>query len=285
MKVEITNEEKILFPKSKISKKEFVQYYKKNHKKILPHIINRPLSLKRFPNGIKDKIFFQKKALDYYPKWIKKIKIKKQEGSIIMPVITNLDSLLYIANQVGEFHIALSKIDKLDKPDKIIFDLDPSKQSFSKVIKASFDLKKILDELKLPTFFMTTGSKGMHVIIPIKREKTFDEIREFAKKIAKKLVDKYPSEYTIEPRKEKRKSKIYIDYLRNSFSQTTVAPYTIRAIEEAPIAMPITFNELKDTLSSQKFNIKNSSSRKKDPFKLFDSKAVSIKKKLKNLFM
>lgn len=284
---EITNKEKILFPKSKITKEEFVNYYKKIAKYILPFVKDRPLTLKRFPNGIQNDKFFQKKIMDYYPKSIKNIQVKREgKTPIKMPVITDLNSLLYIANQVGEFHPWLSKKDKLNYPDRLIFDLDPAKGSFSKVIDAARDLKKILDDLKLPAFLMTTGSKGLHIIIPIKRDKTFDEVRAIAKNIATILVNKYPSKYTIESRKEKRKNKVFIDYLRNAFAQTAVSAYSIRAIEKAPIATPITFNELNKNLNSQKFNIQNIFSRKQNPFASLYSKGVSlrnIEKKLEKM--
>lgn len=275
---EITNKQKILFPKSKITKEEYVNYYKKIAKKILPFIKDRPLTLKRFPNGIQGIKFFQKKAMDYYPKSIKTIAVKREgKTSIKMPVITDVESLLYIANQVGEFHPWLSKIDKLNYPDRLIFDLDPGKNSFSIVIDAAKELKKLLDILKLPAFLMTTGSKGLHVIVPIKREKTFDEVRAFAKKIALYLANKYPSKFTIETRKDKRKKRVFIDYLRNAFAQTAVCAFSIRAIESAPIATPITFQELNKNLNPQKFNLKNIFKRSKNPISSLNSKAVSIK--------
>ncbi|NGX52172.1 MAG: hypothetical protein KR126chlam5_00467 [Candidatus Anoxychlamydiales bacterium] len=276
--VEITNKEKILFPRSKITKEEYVSYYKKIAKKILPFIKDRPLTLKRFPNGIQGIKFFQKKVMDYYPKWIKTILVKREgKTPIKMPVITNLDSLLYIANQVGELHPWLSKIDKLDYPDRLIFDLDPEKNNFSQVIDAAKDLKKLLDTLKLPSFLMTTGSKGLHIIVPIKREKTFDEVRSFAKKVATYLATSYPTKYTIETRKDKRKKRVFIDYLRNSFAQTAVSAYSIRAIESAPIATPITFQELNKNLKAQTFNIKNILKKSKNPISSLNSKSVSIK--------
>ncbi|EKE21244.1 MAG: hypothetical protein ACD_7C00303G0001, partial [uncultured bacterium] len=258
MKFQITNRQKILFPKSKISKEEYVNYYRKIAKKIIPLIKDRPITLQRFPEGIKGQIFFQKKIMDYYPKWIKTASVKRQKKTPIkMAIIDDLDSLLYLANQVGVIHIWLSKKDKLNIPDRLIFDLDPPANDFKKVIEAANDLKKFLDFLKLPSYLMTTGSKGLHVVVSIKREKTFDEVREFARKIAYVLTKKYPKKYTIETRKEKRKDKVFIDYLRNAFAQTQVAPYAVRPIEGAPVAAPIKWSELSGIKSSRVFNIKN----------------------------
>jgi bifunctional non-homologous end joining protein LigD len=284
MKVQITNKDKILFPKSKITKEEFIDYYRKISDKIIPLIKDRPITLQRFPEGIEGQIFFQKKALDYYPKWLKTVIIKKQNAtSIKMPLIYDLDSLLYMANQVGVIHIWLSRKDKLNIPDRLIFDLDPPEGNFSKVVEAAKDLKKLLDLLELPTFLMTTGSKGAHVIVPIKREKPFDEVRDFAKKIALILINRYPDKYTIEIRKEKRQGKVFIDYLRNAFAQTQVAPYSIRPIENAPIATPISWDELSTDINSQSFNIRNILKRKKNLFSLIDSKSISLKKSFNSI--
>jgi len=284
MKYELTNKNKILFPKSKITKEDFFNYYKKIAKKMLPLIKNRPITLQRFPSGIDKELFFQKKALPYYPKWIKTISIKRQDKPPIkMPLITDIKSFLYIVNQVGVIHIWLSKTDKLDYPDRLIFDLDPPNGNFLKVVEAAKDLKKLLDILKLPSFFMTTGSRGLHVIIPIKREYAFDETREFAKKIALILTEQKPEKYTIEVRKEKRKNKVYIDFLRNAYAQTHVAPYSIRPKENAPIATPVNFNELNKTLKSQKYNLKNIFQRKLDPFSKIDSKSISLTNAMKKI--
>ncbi|NGX56642.1 MAG: hypothetical protein K1060chlam5_00885 [Candidatus Anoxychlamydiales bacterium] len=284
MKIDITNKDKILFPKSKITKEDFCKYYEYIYKKMLSLIKDRPISQNRFPNGIDKKMFFQKKVLDYYPKWFKTIKVSRiDKKPISMAICNDKDSLLYLANQAIELHVFLSKKNNLNKPDRLIFDLDPSNKSFSYIIEAANDLKKLLDELKLPSFFMTTGSKGLHVIVPIKAEFDFEVIRAFAKKIAKILVNRYPKKYTIETLKSKRKNKIFIDYLRNSFAQTTIAPYSIRAIENAPIATPIEFSELKKLKSSRAFNIKNIYKRKKDPFKNIDKKSKSLKSLIKKI--
>lgn len=284
MKVNLTNEDKVLFPKYKITKKDFVNYYKFISKKMIPLIKDRAISQNRFPNGINNKIFFQKKILDYYPKWFKTIKVSRiDKKPISMAIVNDLDHLLYLANQVLEFHIFLSKKNNLNKPDRIVFDLDPGKQSFTKVIKAAKDLKKLLDELNLKSYFMTTGSKGLHIIVPIKEEFDFENIREFSKKVANILVKRFPKDYTIQMSKSKRGNKIFIDYLRNSFAQTAIAPYSIRAIENAPIATPIEYSELKGSLTSQSFNIKNIKKRTKEPFKNLDKSKKSIKKALKKI--
>ena len=274
----LTNRDKILFPKSKITKEEYFNYYKKIAKKMLPLIKNRQVSLIRFPNGIKGQKFVQKQVSEYYPKWIKTVSVKREgKSNIKMAVINDIDSLLYIANQVGEIHIWPSKIDKPNYPDRMIFDLDPSGKDFKKVIDAAIDLKKLLTSLKLSSFLMTSGSKGLHIIVPIKRELPFEKVREVSKKIASQLVEKYPQKYTIEVRKNKRGNKVFIDYLRNSFAQTSIAPFAIRAIENAPIAAPINFTMLSKINASSFLDIKNFKAFSVASFSSMETKQKSIK--------
>ncbi len=283
MKVEITHKDKILFKKDKITKEEFVNYYKYIAKYILPLIKDSPISLMRFPDGPKGLKFYQKNVPDYFPKWIKTVTVKRKGQKPINMVICNdKDTLLYLANQVCVLHPWLSKKDKLDYPDRLIFDLDPGKASFDKVIESAKDLKKVLDKLKLTSFVMTTGSKGVHVIVSIKREKTFDEVRSFARDVAQYLAQSFPNKYTIETRKNKRRGRIFIDYLRNGFAQTSVAPYSIRSIENAPIATPIKWSEL-NNIDAQSFNIKNIKKRRSNPFSSIDKKAYSLEKAMKKI--
>ncbi len=245
--IEISNPSKILFPKSKITKWQVVQYYKKIAKKMLPHIKDRPISMMRYPNGIKKEGFFQKNVSDFFPKWVKTVSIRRKEQENIRMVICNdVKTLVYLANLACITpHVWLSRKDRPNLPDRIIFDLDPGKKAFSSVIEAAYILKKILDKKKMRSQIMTTGSKGLHIIVPIKRGDDFVKTRKLAKEIAKEAVGLNPNLLTIEPRKEKRKGKIFIDYLRNGYAQTAVAPYALRAIEKAPIAMPLSWGDLK----------------------------------------
>ncbi len=287
MKVELSNEDKILFPKSKITKGDVISYYKKNARKIVSYMKDRPVSLMRYPNGITKEWFFQKNEPTYFPKWIKTASVKRKGKSNITMVLCNdVDSLVYIANQACITpHIWLSKKDKPNNPDRVIFDLDPPEGKFNLAIKAALLLKEVLEKkLKLPCFVMTTGSNGLHVVIPIKREKeiTFDDTREFAKRVARIVVEKEKTEFTLEQRKNKRRGRLFIDCMRNGFAQTVIAPYSIRAIENAPIACPISWKDLQSKkITAQSFNI--FSKIKSDPFKGMDKKAKSIKKAINKI--
>jgi bifunctional non-homologous end joining protein LigD len=271
--IELSNLDKNFYPSKKITKKEVIDYYLKISDYILPHLINRPLVMHRFPDGIDSEGFYQKQCPDYFPSWIKSKKINLvQDGKQKLVVIEKKADLIYLVDQgVLVFHVWLSLKRNVNKPDKIIFDLDPPKSSdFKLAVFAALKLKEVITKRGLKPFVMTTGSKGIHVIALIKPQYNFDKIREFAKDIANNLVKQYPDKLTIELRKKKRQGKLLIDYFRNSFGQTAVVPYSLRAIQNAPVATPLDWYELKRIKSSQDYNISNIFKRlaqKSEPWK------------------
>lgn len=288
MKVEITREDKILFPKDKFTKGDLITYYQAVASRMLPLIKDRPISMKRYPNGIKKEGFIQKKVSDYFPSWIKtKSVARKGQSKINMLICNDKSTLTYLANQACITpHIWLSKKEALEKPNRIVFDLDPPGKNFAKVIEAARDLREILEkDLKLKCYVMTTGSKGLHIVIPIKKEYSFEETRAFAKKVGQLLCLEKPSKYTVNPRKSGRRSKVFIDYLRNGYAQTGVAPYALRALDGAPIATPLSWREVTSKLSPQSFHIKNIKRRfsKPCPWRGLDGKGFSLKSAIKKL--
>lgn len=287
--VALTNQEKILFSKTKITKGDLVDYYHHVARYMVPHVQNRLLSMHRFPSGIHHEGFFQKDAADYFPSWVKRKKIKRQSGGTVNYVVCNNEAtLVYLAN-LGciTMHIGLGKIDKLDMPDHMIFDIDPSQNDFKGVKIFAQQLRQLLEKkLDLPTFLMTTGSRGLHVLVPLKRIHTFDYVRDFALGCAQLLVADNPKEVTVEVRKNKRRGKIFIDTLRNAFGQTAVAPYSVRPREGAPVATPLNWNELARLKSSQQYTIKNIFKRlnsKGDVWRAIDKHACSLKPAYKKL--
>ncbi|HEX4068662.1 MAG TPA: non-homologous end-joining DNA ligase [Candidatus Babeliales bacterium] len=289
--VETSNTDKVLFGKSGITKGELIDYYNYIAPTMLHHCNKHPISMKRYPNGIHHEGFFQKEAGAYFPDWITRVSVPKEhDGVVNTVVIDKTATIVYLANQACITpHIWLSRADKLTKPDRMIFDLDPSgkKFSFADVQRVAQEIKKILDACDLPTFYMLTGSRGAHIIVPLKRIHTFDQTREFARDIATLLAHKFPKLITTEMSKQKRGNRIFVDWLRNGFGATAVAPYAVRAREGAPVAVPITWKELMSTqMDSQKYNIKNIAKHMKkagDIWQGMEKHAVSLTKARKKL--
>lgn len=282
--IEVSNPDKNLFGKSDITKQELLAYYQDIAPLMLRYCDNHPATMQRFPNGIHEKSFFQKEVGSYFPEWITRIAVKHSEGTVHYAVIDKPATIIYLASQACIApHIWLSRADKVDKPDRLIFDLDPSgkKFSFADVQEAAKELKKILDACKLPSFYMLTGSRGAHIIVPLKRIHTFDETREFAHDVALLLAHQFPQLITTEMSKKKRGKRIFMDWLRNGFGATAVAPYAVRAHEGAPVATPVTWKELMSKgMDSQKYTIKNIGKRIKkvgDVWQGMEKEAVSLK--------
>lgn len=260
-RIPITNTDFVLFGSSGITKGDLIDYYDHIGSIMIPYTKNRPLTMVRYPRGIDEKGFYQKDAPDYFPSWIKRKKIaKKEDGKTTYIIANHPATLVYLANQgCITPHCWLSKIDKLHYPDKLVFDLDPAPGiGFSYVRTTALRLKELLEEVGLIPFVKTTGSRGLHVVVPIKRTVRFDRARKFTRAVAEHLVADDPKHLTLEIRKEKRGKRIFMDVLRNAFAQTAVAPYAVRPKEGAPVAAPISWDEVEDcTLISQRYTIKN----------------------------
>lgn len=279
--VQITNPDKILFPKAKIKKIELVEYYRKIAPIMVPHLKNKPLTMNRYPNGIAKPMFYQKDAPDFFPEYMAMQPVKRSSGgTITYAMINNQASLVYIGNYVCVPHVWLSKAPKLNYPNRMIFDLDPSPGvTFQEVKWAAGELNGLLQLLGLPTFLMTTGSRGLHVVVPLKQTMLFDDVRAFAQEIAHHLIQMHPKKLTLEIRKNKRGKRIFLDTLRNAWAATAVAPYGVRAKAGAPVATPLEWNELSRLQSSQKYTIKTifqRIARKGDIWQHINKKALTL---------
>ena len=245
--IELSRQEKVLFPKSHLTKGDLISYYQMIAPYMLPYMKNHPITLQRFPNGIADEWFYQKDVPDYFPPWIPTIPIEKKEGGKVNYVqINNVATLVYLANQaVISFHTLLGTKNKLLYPDRLIFDLDPVKNDFKKVKEGAYALHDLLTALSLDPQVMLTGSRGAHVIVFLKQVHTFDQVRTFASACAHYLISKNPTLFTLEMRHAKRKAALFLDTLRNGFSAMAIAPYSVRPLEHAPVATPVSWQELK----------------------------------------
>jgi len=283
--VKITHPDRVLFTDPTITKEQLIAYYHRIAPIMIPYMRNRPLSMKRFPEGIHAEGFFQKDAPDYFPDWIKRFGIEKEDKTkVVHHVLCNdAATLVYLANQAMITpHLWLSTTKNIHTPDLLIFDLDPpSAQAFDLVKEVAFLLKELIERVGLVPFVKTTGSKGVHVTVPIKTELPFDDVRTFARALATQLAHEQPDTTTVEVRKEKRKGRVFIDYLRNAWAQTAVSPYAVRAKKDAPVATPLQWQELQRIQSAQAYTITNIFRRLAqidDPWKDMAKQAQSIKK-------
>lgn len=270
--IKITNPDKIIFDKPKITKMQIVEYYKKVSKRMLPYLENRIMSTVRAPYGIKGTHFYKKHFE----------KTNDNLGKVTLPSLKGKkEDYYYIKDEIGlikevqmngyEFHIWGSKVDKLNRPDMLVFDLDPDEgMDIEDVRNGVKDLKSILDDLHVKSFLKTSGGKGYHVIVPIKRFKNWDSLRDIAQDIARLMETKWPDKYVSNMRKDKRKNKIFIDWIRNTKGATSVAPYSIRTKKTCAISMPIKWSEL-DKVSPNEITIDDAIKRlnRVDPWKGF----------------
>jgi bifunctional non-homologous end joining protein LigD len=281
--IELSNTNKVFFSGEGITKGDLIDYYQRIAEVMLPYLIGRPVTMHRFPDGINGGGFYQQEVSDYFPGWIERVSVKKEGGSITHIVCQNKATLVYLANQACITpHVWLSREDRLNYPDLLLFDLDPPEDNFAPVRQAAFFLRDLLQELGLESFLKTTGSRGLHIIIPLDRSAVFDKVRAFAQDVAHLLVKWHPEKITDEQRKEKRGNRVFIDTLRNSYGQTAVAPYAVRAKAGAPVAAPIDWDEVAEpNLNSRSYNIKNIFHRlssKKDPWGGMWHKPYSLEK-------
>jgi bifunctional non-homologous end joining protein LigD len=239
----ITHPEKILFPADGITKGELASYYEAIAPVMLPHIRRRPVTMERFHRGIGAPGFFQKDVSKGFPEWLKRVEVPKNEGSVNHPIVTDTRSLLWLANQNSiTIHVWPSRAPNLYKPDICVFDLDPSRDDELEVLcKAALNLRALLEELGLPSWIKTTGSKGFHIAVPLDAKSDFGTVARFAHRVGKLLVERDPENLTREFHKVDRKDRIFVDTGRNDYSATFAAAYTARARPGAPVSAPCTW--------------------------------------------
>jgi bifunctional non-homologous end joining protein LigD len=246
---ELSNPGKTLFPTewddAPVTKADLVDYYRRVGETMLPHLQDRPLVMVRYPDGITGEGFFQKEAPRYFPEWIRRAEMAKQGGTVTHVVCDDLPTLVYLATQACITpHTWLGRTDRPDRPDRLVFDLDPSNNNFDEVRTVALALRDLLEQIDLTPFVQTTGSKGLHVVVPIERGPHIDEVRDLARKVAHQLASDRPDLATVEQRKANRGDRIYIDVMRNAYGQTSVAPYAVRALPGAPVATPLDWHEV-----------------------------------------
>jgi bifunctional non-homologous end joining protein LigD len=280
---EVEKLDKIFFPGDGITKGDVMDYYEKVSGYILLHLKDRPITMQRFPEGIDESGFYQKEVPDYFPDWIDRIEVEveSEEEGQKQVIVNKKATLIYLVEQACiTFHVWTSRMDKLNYPDKLVFDLDPPDGGFEQVRSAAFSLRELMKDMDVRCHVMTTGSRGVHVIVALERDSNFDAVRKCGEEVTSKLMEEYPDTFTSEVRKSERSGKIYLDNMRNAYGQTSVVPYSVRPILGAPIATPIEWEELKDEeLVSQTYRLENIMYRlgqKGDPWESLYDEGYSI---------
>lgn len=244
--LEIGNIDKVLYPDDGITKADVIAYLRDVAPLMLPHLAQRALTVQRFPDGIAEDGFYQKHAPEHAPAWIATAEVARRDDEPMQQIVCNdAATLVWLAGQGAlVLHAPLARLDRPEHPDRMIFDLDPAGDYDDSVRRTALALRELLDERGLVSFVKTTGSRGFHVVVPLRRDHDFDTVRAEARRIADALVERLPELTTVAQRKDRRECKIFIDTLRNAYGQTRVAPYSLRARPGAPVACPLDWDEV-----------------------------------------
>lgn len=255
----ITHPEKVLFPDDGITKGELAAYFETVSSVIVPHLRGRPLTMERYPAGIGRKGFWQKDVSRGFPDWLQRVEVPKKDGVVHYPVVTDTRSLLWVTNQnTITQHVWISRIPDLHHPDLCIFDLDPAGDDDRAVRRAAVELRDLLEEIGLPSWIKTSGSKGFHVAVPLDGKTGIDVTMRFAGAAGALLVSRAPDRLTQEFSKADRRGRIYVDTGRNGYGATFAAAYTVRAKRGAPVSAPCTWEEVESgAVDPRSFTLRN----------------------------
>ena len=254
--VRLTHPDRVLFPDEKITKRDLAVYYTAVAPFLLPHIKGRPLSLVRCPDGSTKACFYQKHLGTTMPEAVRGIEIKEKAGMATYIAIDDLAGLISLVQMgVLEIHPWGCREDRIERPDRLIFDIDPAEDlAWGDVVRAARHVRERLEDLGLDSFVRTTGGKGLHVVAPLVRRASWEELKALSKAFADALVREQPKRYIAQASKAKRAGKLYIDYLRNEKGATAIASYSTRARPGATVATPLTWDELSVSLRPEQFN-------------------------------
>lgn len=257
--VRLTSPDRVLFPEQGLTKLDLARFYEQIHEWVLPHLARRPLSLVRCPQGRDDECFFQKHPRRAIPASVPRIDVPEKQGSAEYVYVESPADLVGLV-QAGalEIHPWGSRIDQLDQPDLLVFDLDPDEGiAWQEILRVAGTLRERIESLGLTPFLRTTGGKGLHLVVPLEPAANWDQAKAFAKSLAEAHASDDPKRLTINMSKAKRAGRIFIDYLRNARGATAVGSYTVRARQNAPVAVPIRWDELNAALRSNRYSVDN----------------------------
>jgi bifunctional non-homologous end joining protein LigD len=267
--IEISDPDRVLFGDG-TTKADLARYYERVAELMLPLVRGRPVHMQRYPQGIDGVAIQQKQAPDYFPGFVRRARVpRKRGGTIEQVVIENRETLVYLADQACITpHTWLSRTAALERPDQLIFDLDPSNGELAALRYGARALRDLLHDVGLRAYVKSTGSRGFHVVAPLDASASFEDARALARALAQGLVDRDGERFTLEQRKARRGPRVYVDLGRNAYAQTAVAPYAVRARPGAPVAVPLDWDEL-GRAEPRRFTVHNvfrRLARKRDPW-------------------
>ena len=241
----ITHPDKLIFPEDGITKGDLAAYYEAIAPVMLPYLRGRPITMERYPAGIGEKGFWQKDVSKGFPEWLERIEVPKKKGVVHYPLISDVQSLLWVTNQnTVTQHVWTSRVPNLQCPDLCVFDLDPSVEDAQAVSKAALDLRDLLEKLGLPSWIKTSGSKGYHIVVPVAVNTPVGLVARFANEVGTALVNRASDRLTQEFAKANRRGRIYVDTGRNGYGATFAAAYAVRAKRGAPVSAPCSWEEI-----------------------------------------
>ena len=264
----------MLFPADGITKADLAEHYARVAERMLPHVRGRPLSLQVFPGGISKHGHFLKQIPDYFPDWIDRVELPKHGGTVTHAIANDADALRMLAqhNAITP-HVPTARADRQERPDRMIIDFDPEgADDWPIVVAGARAAGEVLEGAGLAAFFMTTGSRGLHVVAPIRRESDYPDVLALAKAVGQVVIDA-DDRLTMAFKKEKREGRVFVDTLRNRRAHTAVAPWAVRAKPGAPVATPVTREDLTEDLSPRAWTLRDV--RAGDPWAGFSAAAAS----------
>lgn len=271
--VTLTNLDKVFWPEGSIKKRDLLQYYADISPVLLPHLADRAMVMKRYPNGAYGESFFQKRAPDVRPAWVRICNIPHRSGNVIdFPVVEDLASLLWLVN-LGciDLNQWYARCDDVDRPDYLHFDLDPTPEAtFGQVLEAALIVREALDSLGIRSFPKTTGSRGIHIYVPIVRGPLQKQVWTFAKAFARELGNRHPDTITSEYRVAKRPAKrVLVDYNQNAWGRTLASVYSVRPKPHVTVSTPVTWEEVEAGIRTEDFRLDNVPERVREIGDLF----------------
>lgn len=280
-RIAISHPDKVMFPAAGVTKVELAEHYARVAPLMVPLVRDHPVAMQAFPGGVGGPGYFMKNVPDHFPDWIRRVTVAKRGGSLTHLLANDAATLVYMANQnVITPHVWVSRADRPRQPDRIVFDFDPPGTRFGDVRAAARAIGELVRDLGLEPFAMTSGSRGIHVVTPIRRGHDSEEVIAFARRVARDLAADDPRRLTTEVRKAKREDRIFIDTGRNAYAQHAVAPYAVRPRENAPVATPLRWEELGDRrLQPDRWTVRTFAKRLHeagDPWEGFRSAARAI---------